>query len=367
MSEQSAPVLRIRDFSGRWQRDVEVAGHGKGRGVSLDVHAGDWVAVIGDNGMGKSTWIAALAGLTPFSSGDLFLRGKLLKPKNQFQRFRESVVYVGQDAGFPANASDDHLFRFSFRNRPSIANEKAVAGLLECFAEAANLSVQQVRALPTRILEFVVAVASIPDVLIIDEIGPAFLRSNLQIEPYEFLKRVLPESIVFFVDHDRQKSVEISDFVVYFSDVEAKDALSDQDTPHPAVFLVDQMQDAEKQELMGDQAQVENYIAGSNTFKMPREESAVELLGSALQTRAGLDSKSHRKMREQVKINFPFIYESGTTVGQLSGGQKVILASILNAILYAEKPPQDVLQHLSAKNVKRLNELLEDLIDVSRD
>jgi putative ABC transport system ATP-binding protein len=47
--------------------------------VSLQVAAGEYVAVIGDSGIGKSTLLNVIAGLEPFDSGELFFQGKSLR------------------------------------------------------------------------------------------------------------------------------------------------------------------------------------------------------------------------------------------------------------------------------------------------
>lgn len=48
------------------------------KGVSLDVHAGEIVAVIGANGAGKSTMMNAIMGVVPRASGHILLDGKEL-------------------------------------------------------------------------------------------------------------------------------------------------------------------------------------------------------------------------------------------------------------------------------------------------
>lgn len=51
-------------------------------GVSLDVHAGEWIAIVGRNGAGKSTLARMLVGLLKVQDGDLMLFGK---PANRWK------------------------------------------------------------------------------------------------------------------------------------------------------------------------------------------------------------------------------------------------------------------------------------------
>ena len=76
-------------------------------GVSFRVGKGDFAAVIGSNGTGKSTMIKLLLGLLTPQSGEIFLMGE---PLSAFHRFQK-IGYVPQNSGssagsFPATAEE---------------------------------------------------------------------------------------------------------------------------------------------------------------------------------------------------------------------------------------------------------------------
>ena len=63
-------------------------------GVSLEVHLGERVAILGSNGAGKSTLLAAVTGLLPLRRGDIRLRGESLKGKKAHQITQLGVAMV---------------------------------------------------------------------------------------------------------------------------------------------------------------------------------------------------------------------------------------------------------------------------------
>lgn len=79
--------------------DELVAGYGKRQvlnAVSLNVIAGEIVALVGHNGAGKSTLLKAIFGLIPISQGCITLGGKVLKFPNPRKLISAGVAYVPQ-------------------------------------------------------------------------------------------------------------------------------------------------------------------------------------------------------------------------------------------------------------------------------
>jgi branched-chain amino acid transport system ATP-binding protein len=63
-------------------------------GVSLEVHPGERVAILGSNGAGKSTLLAAVTGLLPLRRGDIRFKGESLKGRKAHQITRLGVAMV---------------------------------------------------------------------------------------------------------------------------------------------------------------------------------------------------------------------------------------------------------------------------------
>ena len=65
-------------------------------GIDLNVEMNETVAVMGRNGMGKTTLFKSLIGALPASGGDISLDGKELTPMESFERVKNGVAYVPQ-------------------------------------------------------------------------------------------------------------------------------------------------------------------------------------------------------------------------------------------------------------------------------
>lgn len=65
-------------------------------GISLDVGANETVAIMGRNGMGKTTLFKSLIGMQPSSSGEITFNGKELSKTQPYQRVASGIAYVPQ-------------------------------------------------------------------------------------------------------------------------------------------------------------------------------------------------------------------------------------------------------------------------------
>jgi len=81
-------------------------GYGSGKvldGVSMTMERGEIVALIGRNGVGKTTLMRALIGLVPLSVGSMLVDGIELGRERPYARAKQGVGYVSQGREvFPA-------------------------------------------------------------------------------------------------------------------------------------------------------------------------------------------------------------------------------------------------------------------------
>jgi branched-chain amino acid transport system ATP-binding protein len=85
-------MLEIRNLDVRYGAIMGV------RGITLEVKAGEIVALIGANGAGKSTTVRAIAGLLPFA-GDVIYEGQKLKPGQAEKNLRAGIALVPEGRG----------------------------------------------------------------------------------------------------------------------------------------------------------------------------------------------------------------------------------------------------------------------------
>lgn len=90
-------------------------------GADFELRAGEILAVIGDNGAGKSSLIKALSGATIPDEGEIFLDGKKIQFKSPIDARRAGIETVYQDlAVAPAMTIAENLFLGRELRRPGV-------------------------------------------------------------------------------------------------------------------------------------------------------------------------------------------------------------------------------------------------------
>jgi branched-chain amino acid transport system ATP-binding protein len=100
----SAPLLRVEGL---------VAGHGAGvvlHGLSLDLALGEDVVIIGRNGVGKTTLVETIVGLTSQHGGEIWFDGRRVDRLPPYRRNRLGIGWVPQEREvFPSLTVEENL------------------------------------------------------------------------------------------------------------------------------------------------------------------------------------------------------------------------------------------------------------------
>jgi branched-chain amino acid transport system ATP-binding protein len=116
-----AAPLDIRNLS---------AGYGPTRiieGISFSVKAGDRLAVLGRNGMGKTTLLATLMGLTTRHGGEIKIGDRDVTAKRTSARADLGIGYVPQTRDIFASLTVEENLRTGLKGRPASALDEAYA------------------------------------------------------------------------------------------------------------------------------------------------------------------------------------------------------------------------------------------------
>jgi branched-chain amino acid transport system ATP-binding protein len=99
------------------------------REVSLSIHSGEILSILGKNGMGKSTLLMCIMGFLPRQSGHVFYNGTLLEAGNAHLQADQGMAYAQQEkAVFQDLSVEDNL-------RIAVANKKQFSDGLARIAE----------------------------------------------------------------------------------------------------------------------------------------------------------------------------------------------------------------------------------------
>lgn len=101
-------MLSVEGLSGGYQATAVL------HDVRLEVDAGSVVAVLGRNGMGKTTLLKAVMGLLPWSRGRIRLCGQEIEDLPTHVRACRGIGYVPQGRGIFGRASVEQNLRYGF-------------------------------------------------------------------------------------------------------------------------------------------------------------------------------------------------------------------------------------------------------------
>ncbi len=116
MSEEVQPILQARGLVKRYGRVTALDGS------DFDLYPGEILAVIGDNGAGKTSLIKVLTGAIVPDAGEIFLAGRRIRFRSPQDARVAGIETVYQDLALsPALSIADNLFLGRERRAPGLA------------------------------------------------------------------------------------------------------------------------------------------------------------------------------------------------------------------------------------------------------
>ncbi|MBZ9985078.1 MULTISPECIES: ABC transporter ATP-binding protein [unclassified Mesorhizobium] len=211
------------------------------RDISLDIVAGERLAVIGESGSGKSTLALAIAGLLPASARidgriDWVLRPSMLGAKAERlpSRFLEKAPLLGRDIGFIFQDPSASLDPVMTVGKQIAEVSRTHLGLTwpQAYARAKDLLERvrladpdsALRAYPHQLsggqkqrVAIAAAIAAGPRLLIADEATSA-LDTIVQAEIVALIRRLVEEDgmTLLFISHDIALAAELADRIAVF-------------------------------------------------------------------------------------------------------------------------------------------------------
>ncbi|HEY5209135.1 MAG TPA: ABC transporter ATP-binding protein [Stellaceae bacterium] len=163
MSE--APLLAVEAIETAYGRSQVLFG------VSLDVRAGEVVTLLGRNGMGKTTTLRSIMGLTVASAGSIRMAGRELRGRPAFRIARDGLAIVPEGRQvFPNLSVREHLIvAASRRRKPAPWDADRVYALFPKLAERGGSMGNQLSGGEQQMLAIGRALMTNPRLLILDE------------------------------------------------------------------------------------------------------------------------------------------------------------------------------------------------------
>ncbi|WP_083704905.1 ABC transporter ATP-binding protein [Motiliproteus sp. MSK22-1] len=153
------------------------------KGISLIIRAGETISLMGRNGMGKTTTLRSLLGLTPARSGRICFRGQDTTRWPTHKIIQLGIAYVPEDRGIFPNLSVRENLIMAARPGPDGRNEWPLDRILEYFPrlkERIDNMGNQLSGGEQQMLTIARALMTNPDLLILDEategLAPLFRR-----------------------------------------------------------------------------------------------------------------------------------------------------------------------------------------------
>jgi rhamnose transport system ATP-binding protein len=194
--------------------------------VSLDLRSGEVLALLGENGAGKSTCVKLLSGLYKPDQGEIILDGVPVELTSPLDAFRRGISVVHQHPGLfgdlsvAENVFIGHMPVDKFRRLDHAEMQRRAAELLDVVGLDCDPSVQlnRLRSSEQQLVEIARALSAEARVLILDE--PTAALSQREVERlFSVIQQLRTRRVaMMFVSHRMEEIYRLSDRVTVLRD-----------------------------------------------------------------------------------------------------------------------------------------------------
>lgn len=226
------PVLSLKGISKRYGK-LEVL-----KNVSLDVHAGEVVALLGENGAGKSTLSGIIAGSRVPSEGSMTWLGQDYAPASPREAIDKGVVLIHQELKLlPELSIAENVFIGRWPMKNGVVDRAQMVRRAQEQLSRLNLHIpatRKVGGLSTanqQLIEIAKALALNAKLLILDE--PTAALGGAETEAlFEQVRKLRSEGVgIIYISHRMDEIKRITDRIVVLRDGERVQDFADSATP----------------------------------------------------------------------------------------------------------------------------------------
>lgn len=219
MAEDRQPLLSLRQVRKSFG-PTEVL-----HGIDLDVHAGEVVALLGENGAGKSTVSNIIAGGISPSSGTMHWMGSPFAPNSPREAIDAGLALIHQELRLLEHLSiAENVFVGRWPKRAGLIDRKAMEERAHAQLQRLGLDIsasRKVRGLSTanqQLIEIAKALALNARLLILDEPTAALGGAETELL-FEQIQRLKADGVgLIYISHRLEEITKIADRIVVMRD-----------------------------------------------------------------------------------------------------------------------------------------------------
>ncbi len=189
--------------------------------VSFTVGEGEFLAIVGPTGCGKTTFLNLLSKLIPSTSGNICIHGQEADPK------KHNIAFVFQEStSMPWRTVKDNIaYGMEVKGLPAAEREVRLAKIMGLvgLADSANLYPNQISASMEQRVAVARAFATNPDLLLMDEpYGQLDVKLRIYLEDELIRLWQTLKSTVIFVTHNIEEAVYVAERILVLTNKPTK-------------------------------------------------------------------------------------------------------------------------------------------------